>query len=157
MNGRWVVRKVSYGAAVFVAGLVHTAAMAQSALAKRLPDLIISEARLKATGDCGLLKPLIAGVVYVKNVGKGRAQIFTTRDMVRSRVRGLPELKDDDKFVNSMRPGEVQVITVRMGVGRTFKVSGVVIVDIEVDPLNVFEEADEANNKMSVRVRLDCK
>jgi|GEM_PF-4108939 len=144
---------ISASIAVFSGALLRAA----PAQAGDLPDLVISKARLWSTGKCGRLGPLIVGDVYVKNIGKARAQIFTTRDMVRTRVRDMPSLKDDDKFVNSMKPGEVQKIAIRMGIGRTFKISGVHTIDIVVDPENVFAEAKENNNRFSVQVTLDCR
>ncbi|HUS98261.1 MAG TPA: CARDB domain-containing protein [Hyphomicrobiaceae bacterium] len=138
-------------AAAAILGLPRTA------LGKELPDLVISEAKLRATGNCGLTEPVIVGDVYVQNIGKARAQIFTTKDMVRSRVRGMSRLKGASKFVNSLKPGELHKIAIRLGTGSRLTVSGEVIVDIEVDPLNVIKESDEANNRVSARVTLNCK
>jgi hypothetical protein len=125
--------------------------------AKPLPDLVIAEARLEASGQCGAGQPLVTGVVVVKNIGRGSGQIYTTRDMIRLRARGIPGLEGSAKFVNTMRPGDEQRVPVTMGAATQFKISGAVTIDIEVDPLEVFEEADEANNRASVQVTLNCR
>jgi len=125
--------------------------------AKALPDLVIAEARLEASGHCGAGQPLVTGVVVVKNIGRGIGQIYTTRDMIRLRARGIPGFEGGAKFVNTMRPGDEQRVPVTMGAAMDSKVTGAVTIDIEVDPLQVFEESDKTNNRASVQVTLNCR
>lgn len=138
-------------------GICALAMPVSCAFAKSLPDLVISDVRLKATGHCDGRQPLIAGQVTVKNAGAGRGQIFTTRDMLRLVVHGHPQLTTGAKFVNSMQPGDTQRIAVELGRGAKVRLRGTLTIDIDVDPRNTFAEADEKNNRTTVRVPVRCE
>ena len=127
-----------------------------AAEARDLPDLTITRADLRATGTCNGTEPLIAGSVDVKNIGQGRGQIFTTREMIRSTVVDQPTVRGGDRFVNSMRPGEVVTVNVRIGVGTAHRLTGRHRVVLMVDPERVFKEESETNNSVEVAVQLDC-
>ena len=146
------------GAVVLAAWVVSTM-VCPWASARDLPDLVISRADLASTGDCSGTNPLIAGRVYVKNIGIGRGQIFTTHVMLRSRVVGRNGLTGADRFVNSMRPGEEVFVDVRIGSGgrRISSLNGTFDVELTVDPLNVFRESDERNNAARARVNISCR
>lgn len=139
------------------AGVLALGLPISCALAKALPDLVVSDVRLKATGHCDGRQPLIAGQVIVKNAGRGRGQIFTTRDMLRLTVRGHPELTAGAKFVNSMQPGDTQRVAVALGRGVKVQLRGTLTIDIDVDPRHTFAEANEKNNRTTVRVAVRCE
>ena len=124
--------------------------------ARDLPDLVITKAELQATGDCSGRTPLIKGKVHVKNIGIGRGQIFTTKEMIGSRVVGRAGIRGGDRFVNSMKPGEIVVVEVGIGRGRAQGVVGSQTVVLTVDPNGVFEEENERNNEMRVTVDVRC-
>ena len=125
--------------------------------ARELPDLVVAKADLKATGVCAAGKVAVAGRVRVRNAGKGRGQIFTTRDMLRAYAPAVPGLVGAVKFVNSMRPGDEQAVELRLRATSRLTVAGPVAVVITVDPRNVFPEANEKNNAKTVQVLLDCR
>ena len=130
-----------------------------SAAARDLPDLVITRADLQMTGNCSRGKPLLAGRVTVKNTGVGRAQIFTTRIMLRSNVIGRNDIAGADRFVNSMRPGEEVFVDVRLassGQGPVAGLAGDYDIELSVDPLNVFRESNERNNTARARVKINC-
>ncbi len=131
-------------------------ALAQPVLARDLPDLVIVAAQLEATGDCSGRKPLVTGRVRVKNIGQGRGQIFTTKEMLRSHIAARPEIRGGDRFVNSMRPGDIVSVDVRIGMGRAHSISGRHDVVLTVDPENVFKEENERNNSAVASVSLNC-
>jgi CARDB len=143
----------------FCAGCALAASInvAATVSARELPDLVVAEAALKATGQCAAGATVIAGTVRVRNAGKGRGQIFTTRDMLAARAPHVPGLKGAVKFVNSMRPGDVQTIALAIRASRNVKAKGPVAIEITVDPRNVFAEADEGNNTLTVKVVIDCR
>ena len=124
--------------------------------ARDLPDLAITRVELRATGDCTGKAPLIVGKVSVKNVGLGRGEIFTTRVMMASSLVDNKEIRGSDRFVNSMRPGEVVLVDVRIGQGRQHKISGRHQVRLTVDPVNTFKEENERNNTRMFNVELNC-
>lgn len=130
--------------------------LAPPAHARDLPDLVIVEARLAPTGDCTGHGPLITGRVRVKNIGQGRGQIFTTREMLRSYIAARPEIRGGDRFVNSMRPGDVVLVDIRIGTGRAHRISGRHEVVLTVDPEAVFKEENERNNTARATVTLAC-
>ncbi len=140
--------------------LVAAVAMAGAALpafAKDLPDLIVERIALRATGDCSGRGPLITGEVVVKNTGRGRGQIFTTRDMVRIEVKGRRQLSRGFKFVNSMAPGQAQRVPARIGQGLGPHRPGTLNIDVTVDPRKVFEESNEGNNRATASVTITCR
>ncbi len=125
--------------------------------ARDLPDLVITGIDLKASGDCSGRTPLIIGKAQVSNIGQGRGEIFTTREMIASSIAGRPEIHGADRFVNSMRPGEMVTVEVRLGAGRAHRISGTHVVVVTLDPKNVFKEENEANNRTEVSVALACE
>lgn len=133
-----------------------TTIMATTADARELPDLVVADARLKAMGKCAVGTVVIAGTVQVKNVGKGRGQIFTTYEMLSARAPQVPGLVGAVRFVNSMHPGDVQTVDIALRASRPVKTKGPVTIVITVDPRNVFPEADEGNNTLTVRVAVEC-
>ena len=135
--------------------LFHALAIAPG-LARDLPDLVITQIRLEASGDCGSGGALITGRVDVKNIGQGRGQIFTTREMIRSHIRGEPRIRGGDRFVNSMRPGETVSVDVRIGTNGPYRIAGRRTVVFEVDPQKVFKEEDESNNTATAALVLSC-
>ncbi len=147
-------RRAAMAAPALVAA---TLLFALGAAARDLPDLAIVAASLRATGDCSGRTPLITGKVRVKNVGQGRGQIFTTREMIASHIVGRPEIRGGDRFVNSMRPGEVVTVEIRVGLGRPHRIEGTHTLVLTVDPERVFKEEDEANNRTEVQVALSCR
>lgn len=136
--------------------LAATMAMAAPAAARDLPDLIISKSRLAATGDCSGRQPLISGSADVTNTGQGRGQIFTTKEMIRSHVVGRPDIRGADRFVNSMRPGETVTVEIRVGQGQRHNIVGRHTVELEVDPVGVFEEENEHNNTVKIEIEVKC-
>jgi hypothetical protein len=127
-----------------------------SALARDLPDLIITNIQLQSSGGCGSGGALITGRIDVKNIGQGRGQIFTTREMIRSHIRGEPRIRGGDRFVNSMRPGETVSVDVRIGTKGPYRITGRRTVVLEVDPEKVFKEEDETNNTATADLVLSC-
>jgi hypothetical protein len=128
-----------------------------TAVARELPDLVVESARLKATGTCTAGKLVVAGTVRVRNAGRGRGQIFTTYEMLSADAPRIPGLAGVARFVNSMRPGEVQTVNLTLRAARPVKADGPATIVITVDPRNVFNEADEGNNALKVKVAVDCK
>ncbi len=126
------------------------------ALARDLPDLVITQVALKPSGSCGKGRVLISGRIDIKNVGQGRGQIFTTKEMVRSHVRSQPRIRGGDRFVNSMRPGETVTVDIRIGTKGPYTVTGRQTIVLQVDPENVFKEENEANNTATAEVVLSC-
>ncbi|MGI9423730.1 MAG: CARDB domain-containing protein [Hyphomicrobiaceae bacterium] len=142
-----------------VAGLTIASALCSVAEARDLPDLVITKAELKATGKCGGEQALIVGKVAVKNVGIGRGQIFTTKVMLRSGIRGRPEIIGADRFVNSLRPGDEVFVTVHLrsrNAGRVSDLAGSREVQLTVDPVDVFRESNERNNTARATVVINC-
>lgn len=140
------------------AALALAAASITSAgvVARELPDLVVAGADLKATGQCAAGKTVITGAVRIRNAGKGRGQIFTTRDMLRAHAPDVSGLKGAAKFVNSIHPGDIQTVELAIRATRTLKAKGPVAIVLTVDPRNVFPEADEGNNALAVRVVVAC-
>lgn len=136
--------------------LAATTVLATVAEARELPDLVVEGAQLKATGACAAGKVVIAGTVRVRNAGKGRGQIFTTYEMLSADAPRIPGLAGVARFVNSMRPGEVQTVNLTLRAARPVKADGPATIVITVDPRNVFPEADEGNNALKVKVAVDC-
>ncbi len=124
--------------------------------ARDLPDLVIVGSDLRHSGDCSGAKPLILGTVKVKNTGQGRGQIFTTKVMLQTRSQTINGLRGDDRFVNSMRPGEVVVVEAKIRTSGPVKGAGPVALDLTVDPVNVFPEENETNNTRRVTVDIRC-
>lgn len=133
-----------------------TLSCAAPAQARDLPDLVITKAELQATGDCSGRAPLIQGKVHVQNIGLGRGQIFTTKEMIGSQVAGRSDIRGGDRFVNSMKPGETIVVDVRIGHARVQSLVGRQTVLLTVDPNGVFEEENERNNETRVTVDVRC-
>ncbi|MEM9356078.1 MAG: CARDB domain-containing protein [Pseudomonadota bacterium] len=131
-------------------------ASAGATQARDLPDLVIVGSDLRHSGDCSGAKPLILGSVKVKNTGQGRGQIFTTKVMLQTRSQTIAGLRGDDRFVNSMRPGEVVVVEAKIRTSGPVKGAGPVELDLTVDPVNVFPEENETNNTNRVTVDIRC-
>lgn len=126
------------------------------AVARDLPDLVITNVQLQSSGGCGSGGALITGRIDVKNIGQGRGQIFTTREMIRSHIRGEPRIRGGDRFVNSMRPGETVSVEVRLGTKGPYRITGRRTVVLEVDPKKVFKEENETNNTATADLVLSC-
>ncbi|MEM7747547.1 MAG: CARDB domain-containing protein [Pseudomonadota bacterium] len=129
---------------------------AMAAQARDLPDLVVVGSDLRHSGSCDGSKPLIVGSVKVKNIGQGRGQIFTTKVMLQTRSQAINGLRGDDRFVNSMRPGEVVVVEAKIKTSGTIRVNGPVDIELTVDPVNVFAEENEANNTTKVTINVRC-
>ena len=89
------------------------ATLRQPLFARDLPDLLIVGSDLRHSGDCSGGDPIIVGDVKIQNIGRGRGQIFTTKIMLQARAKSNQKLSGDDRFVSSMRPGEIVTVKAR--------------------------------------------
>ena len=140
-------------------GLCGSAVLALSAnlsFARDLPDLQIVSTELRHSGDCSGRRPLVIGEVKVQNAGQGRGQIFTTKVMLQARSKLYTTLRGDDRFVNSMRPGEIVTVEARINSSGRVTINGPVELELVVNPVNVFPEENETNNTSKVMVDIRC-
>ncbi len=149
--------RASTGKGLGLAALILGTALHSAVLARDLPDLIIERAELQATGDCSGTAPLIIGTAIVKNVGTGRGQIFTTREMIVVELETSPPLRSAHRFVNSMRPGESVSVPLDIGGSAVRIGDGAYQIRLTVDPRNVFREESETNNTVTMRVVIACR
>lgn len=146
-------------ASVIVLGLGSYGAGAH----ERLPDLLIldhgegMETKLEFTGQCGLAFPLISGNVVIRNSGKKRAKLLITSPLISAFDMNDPSFKDDDRKLNSLKPGETQSTLINIGIGKRKKgIVGWRKIRIMADPRDKIEESREINNTYDVWVKVDC-
>ena len=141
---------------IMLCSAMLAATLTQPALARDLPDLVIVGSDLRHSGDCSGRDPLIVGDVKIQNVGQGRGQIFTTKVMLQARAKSNHKLSGNDRFVNSMRPGEVVTVEARIKANGASAINGPVSLELIVDPVKVFQEENEQNNRATVTVKVQC-
>ncbi len=147
-----------FSAAALTVIAISAVALAKSAEAGALPDLVIRHVDLHPTGKCGPLGSVIRGRVYVKNVGRARARALVFTPLIKVYDEHDRSIKDADVKINSLAPGETTSVSVRLGRLR-FKdhLGGWRKIIIKVDPKDKIRETNELNNSYAVRIPVYCR
>ncbi len=126
---------------------------------KVAPDLVVMSTgtNVEFSGKCGIGAPKIVGRVTIKNIGSKKAPIISA-PLISVWDTDEPKLKDEDRTLNVLQPGESMTKSVKAGrfmLGR--KLNGVRTLQIMVDRREKIAECDEENNTWPRRIRVTIR
>ena len=140
----------------------NSTAIARSCMVngQKKPDLVIltQGTHISASGKCVIGQPLVSGSVVIKNIGEAIAWPKGTK-MLRVYSLDNPKLKDDDRKLKVLRPGETMKIKVNAGRAVLRKdIAGRHRIMIEIDPDNQIQECRKANNTWfrAIPITINC-
>lgn len=123
-------------------------------------DLVLMSigTNLEFSGKCGIGQPKIVGSVTIKNIGTKKAPIINA-PMISVWDIDEPKLKDEDRTLQVLDPGESLTKSIKAGRFMSGKkLHGVRYLQIKVDRRGKIAECNEFNNTWpgQIRIKINC-